>query len=286
MALQRVTAGKLMDPTRLSDALQRDPEGIFRARDSAQVSYPRDGHDNCLMVEDASFWFRHRNDCIAQLIRNHPFSGTLLDVGGGNGFVARRLQDEGYDVVLLEPGDPGARNARTKRGLDHVVCATIDSAAFHDGAFGAIGMFDVIEHVQNDAAFLARASKLLEERGRVYMTVPCHDWLWSQADVDAGHFRRHTVRSMQDLLSPLFDIDYISYFFAPLVLPQYLFRALPYRFGIGRNRQVLSTEAAHGTARGPVTRLVSRVLAHEAARLEAGESIRWGASCLVAATLR
>lgn len=275
-----------MDAIDSSATLQRGRDGIYRSIDSAAVSYPADGHDSCLMLEEDSFWFRHRNECIVRLVRRHAFDGPFLDVGGGNGYVAKRLQDEGFQVALLEPGEAGALNAHARRGVDKVVCATIETAGFHDGAFGAIGMFDVIEHVDDDAAFLDRASRLLEPRGRFYATVPCHQWLWSHADVEAGHFRRHTVESMRKLLLPRFDIDYISYFFAPLVAPQYLLRALPYRLGLGRDRPVISDRAAHGTAQGMMSRAVGRVLAREASRIGAGERIAWGASCLLAARLR
>jgi SAM-dependent methyltransferase len=275
-----------MDAINLNVALDRDVDGIYRAAGGSPVSYPADGHDSCLMVEDESFWFRHRNDCIVRLIRRHPFCGAFLDVGGGNGYVARRLQDEGFGVVLLEPGDTGARNARIRRGVENVVCATIESAGFGEGAFGAIGMFDVIEHVEEDTEFLERTSRLLAPGGTLYLTVPCHGWLWSQADVEAGHFRRYTIRSMRDLLLPRFEINYMSYFFSPLVVPQYLLRALPYRLGASRARPVISTRAAHGTDHGVMARLMARLLTTEASRIEEGKSIGWGASCLVAATVR
>jgi SAM-dependent methyltransferase len=248
------------------------------------VSYAEDGHASCFQVEDHSFWFRHRNDCIASMIANHPFQGAMLDVGGGNGYVARRIADEGREVVLLEPGAVGASNARRNRGLEHVVCATIEGASFHPRSFGALGMFDVIEHIQDDRAFLSNASELLADRGRLYLTVPCHQWLWSQSDVNSGHFRRHTKASLERLLDGLFRIDYMSYFFRPLVLPQLVFRALPSRIGLGRERRMLSRETEHGSGNGMATRAMSSLLRREKDRIARGERLRFGSSCLVAAS--
>lgn len=266
-------------------ALVPNHEGIYVADGSERVSYPQDGHAACLQVEDHSFWFRHRNACIAALVERYPFDGTLLDLGGGNGFVSQMLRAAGHDVVLLEPGYAGALNARRQRQLDQVVCATVQQAAFPPASFGAIGLFDVIEHVEDDHAFLDELTPLLHPGGRLYLTVPCHQWLWSQADVDAGHFRRHTLRSMRTLLADHFEVDYISYFFQPLVLPQWLLRALPWRIGLGRQVR-LSDRAEHGAGDGFAARLLARLLEGEAATIAHGARIRFGASCLVAARRR
>lgn len=275
----------------ISTSLQLDKDGVYVSAGPTEVSYATHGHASCYGVEDRSFWFHHRNDCIAAMVRNHPPADKrLLDIGGGNGFVAQRLAAEGYEVVLIEPGIEGARNARTKRGLQHVVCSRIEDAGFFPGSFSGIGMFDVIEHIDHDREFLERLQPLLTPGGRLYLTVPCHQWLWSQADVEAGHFRRHTRASLEALLDGLYTIDYLSFFFRPLVLPQYLVRALPHRLGIGRRKALLSSEAEHGTATGGLTAMAVRamnvILAAEARTVAADDSLGFGASCLVAATRR
>lgn len=270
----------------LSNTLVQGPEGIYVASGGHQVSYAEDGHDTCFQVEDHSFWFRHRNNCIAGMVANHPYRGALLDIGGGNGYVARRLVDDGGEVVLLEPGRVGALNAHRARGLEHVVCATLEEAHFRPETFGAMGMFDVIEHIEDDRGFLENVQGLLVQGGRLYLSVPCYQWLWSKADVDAGHFRRHTRTSLEALLGGLFRIDYLTYFFRPLVVPQYLMRALPYKLGLFQGQGVLSTEAEHGAGNGLATRAISRLLAGEARRIARNERIGLGASCLVAATRR
>lgn len=274
-----------MDIQAASSSLTAGDDGIFRSGRKTIVSYAEDGHDLCFGVEDGSFWFRHRNECIAALVGNFPPPGPILDLGGGNGFVAQRLVAEGHDVVLLEPGDAGACNARLRRGLAQVVCATLEDAGFRERSFGAVGMFDVIEHIDQDRAFLGVVRRLLVPGGRLYLTVPCHAWLWSRADIDAGHFRRHTLASLSALLGGDFRIDYASYFFAPLVVPQFLLRALPHRLGLDRRHAVLSTEAEHGGGEGPAVRMLERLLAREAHRIGRQDRLAFGASALLAATV-
>lgn len=273
----------------ISTRLRPGADGIYVSpgspADSHQVSYSETGHADCYQIEAQSFWFRHRNRCIASVVANHPYSGLMLDLGGGNGYVSQRLAADGNQVLLLEPGRLGARNAKLRRGLDHVACATIEDAEFLPGSFGAIGMFDVIEHIEDDRRFLESITALLAPAGKLYLTVPCHQWLWSGADERAGHYRRHDLASLRALLAGLFSIDYISYVFAPLVLPQYLARALPYRMGLGRgNRRILSAQAEHGAGNGVATRILSKLLDAEARKIAAGRSLRYGASAVVAAS--
>lgn len=272
-----------------SPTLQRGADGIYRVGSSARVSYAAHGHAECFGVEDGSFWFRHRNACIGAVVARHPPPlGPILDLGGGNGFVAQHLERMGHGVVLLEPGETGAANACHHRRLQAVVCATLDQAKFAPRCFGGVGLFDVIEHIDDDRGFLQQVAGLLPPGGRLYATVPCHSWLWSQADVEAGHFRRYTLHSMAGLLEPLFRIEFASYLFAPLVPPQALLRALPYRLG-KRSSAVLTREAEHGGgggAAGIAVRVLDSVLSLEAHRLRSGGAIPFGASAIVAASRR
>ncbi|MGQ4660268.1 methyltransferase domain-containing protein [Lysobacter sp. F6437] len=266
-----------------SSGLRLGEDGIYFSPGSRAVSYSETGHADCYQVEDSSFWFRHRNRCIASVVANHQYSGLMLDLGGGNGYVSQGLAADGNEVLLLEPGQLGARNARLHRGLSHVVCATVEEAGFLPGSFGAIGMFDVIEHIDADRQFLESITPLLAPGGKLYLTVPCHQWLWSGADERAGHYRRHDLTSLQKLLAGLFSVDYISYFFRPLVLPQFLLRALPHRLGLGRGG-VLSAKAEHGSGNGPSARLLSKLLDGEARAIAADQSLHYGASAIVAAS--
>lgn len=78
--------------------------------------------------------------------------GAVFDIGGGNGFVALGIKNAGREVVLVEPGPEGVRNARV-RGLTTIICSTLEDAGFLKHTIPAIGIFDVLEHVEDDTAF-------------------------------------------------------------------------------------------------------------------------------------
>jgi len=267
--------------------LARDARGIWRVPQTVSVSFPDDAHARLLDIEEQSFWFKHRNACIAALAHAFPppGGGPIFDVGGGNGFVAQGLRKAGFPVVLVEPGTEGAMNAK-RRGLPHIVCAPLDDVHFKRETLPAIGLFDVIEHVEDDLAFLEGARRLLTDGGRLYLTTPAYPFLWSEDDVIAGHFRRYTIDQIARLVQRAgFTVDYASYFFRPLPLPIFLFRKLPSMMGLDRRqgrKAVVSKD--HAVGGGILANAVMRVLRSEVGNISQKARMNFGASCILAAS--
>lgn len=247
------------------------------------VSYPEGAHAECYELEDGSFWFRHRNGCVVDLVRRYPPSGPIFDVGGGNGFVALALQRAGFPAVLVEPSSEGPRLARA-RGLKPVVCARVEDAGFAPGALLAVGIFDVLEHIEDDRAFLGILRSLISPGGRLYVTVPALGWLWSGEDEYAGHYRRYRLGDLVARVEKAgFRCEFASYFFMLLPLPIFLQRSLPSRLG----RKVVSSPGKYQREHNPnskTQRLLEWTLRRELAHLKSGRSLPLGSSCLLAAT--
>jgi len=272
-----------MDIASLSHGLTFDAQsGIWSSARAAKVAYPEGDHAACFSLEDSSFWFRHRNRCILAAVRKFQPSGFILDVGGGNGYVARALIDAGFEAVLLEPGAEGAQNARRTRGIQDVICSSLDDAAIHDGVVPAAGMFDVIEHIEDDRAVAAELHRVLKPGGHFYLTVPAFNWLWSGADVDALHYRRYSQRTIGEALASHFKIVYMTALFERLVPAFFLARTLPYAIG-RRGRSDAQFKAEHQPGGAAGTALVERLLAHEVDCIERGRSLRVGSTLLVVA---
>lgn len=265
----------------LTSGLKRDGAGIWTDHASPELAYPKDGHERYFRLEDQSYWFRHRNDCILSALERFPPQGMLLDVGGGNGFVTRRILDEGYPAALVEPGPTGAFNAKTHRGIPDVYCTTFEAMGLRPGSVGAIGCFDVLEHIAEPAALVARFHAALRPDGHFYLTLPAWGWLWSASDREAGHYRRYDRASIARLLSPGFEILYVTALFSVLTLPVLLLRALPYRLGLGGGP--LKPETEHGSGNGPMTRWIKRCLDRELVRIRVGRKQTIGTSFLVVA---
>lgn len=277
-----------MDLGEISSGLRQAEDGLWHATSSTAISYPAEGHEICAQVEDRSFWFWHRNNCIIALAKKfspHP-GGAIFDVGGGNGYVAQGLEQAGFDAVVVEPGAAGAQAAKA-RGLKRVVHASLEDANFRSESLPAIGLFDVVEHIEDDAAFLALARPLLKPGGRLYLTVPAYSALWSAEDEYSGHYRRYSKDSISQVLeSAGFSVLFASYIFRFLPLPIFVFRSLPFRLGLrGKGLHESAKVSRDHSPGGEVTsKIIDMMLRPELRRISAGNPMSFGGSCLVAAT--
>lgn len=273
-----------MDVESLSEVLRLDPDtGIWRANAGAHISYPADHNAACFLIENNSFWFNHRNRCITAAVRRFPPKGFILDVGGGNGYVARGLMDAGYETALLEPGADGAVNAKQQRQLPTVINATLAEARIRAASIPNIGLFDVLEHIEDDGAFVGQMFDLMRPGGLLYLTVPSFNWLWSMSDVDAMHYRRYTKRSLGEVLAGRFDVLYSTYLFQRLVPVSLLMRALPYAVGLARPKPASAYNADHAAGSKRMADTLNRLLESEVSRIAAGNALSIGSSLLVVA---
>lgn len=277
----------MIDISSISSTLKLGADGVWHSNERHDISYPSEGNQECFQVEDSSFWFNHRNACILSAVRTFPFAkhGTIFDIGGGNGYVSLALIRSGFDAVLVEPGVIGAANAK-KRGIPSVVCATTETSGFSKGSLDAVGLFDVIEHIDDDSHFLRSIRNLVKPGGRVYATVPAYSFLWSKEDELAGHFRRYTCKSIGDSIERAgFKLDYVTYIFMPLPLPILLLRAIPHRLGYTRTTaNTQHTENDHRRSSSVASRGLNWLLGGEIEKIASKRRISFGGSCLVVAT--
>lgn len=277
----------MLDLSRIAPDLELTQDGWWTSRTLSHVAYPEEGNSLCFAIEDSSFWFRHRNRCILEAMRHFPPSGALFDIGGGNGCVARAIQQSGHEVVLVEPGLVGVQNA-LNRGVRHVVRATFDDFDALAETIPAVGLFDVVEHIQNDSVFMARVNRSLMPGGRVYITVPAYSWLWSHEDVMTGHSRRYTVKTLSRLLENAgCTVDFATYFFGFLPLPVFFCRVLPYRLGLApKTTSPDAVRSDHKPESPLVGWIVEKLTRRELFRIAEQRPLRWGGSCLAVARKR
>jgi SAM-dependent methyltransferase len=271
----------------IAPELELSPEGWWNSPQLSHVSYPAEGNDLCFSIEESSFWFIHRNSCIIEAIKLFPPPGALFDVGGGNGYVARAIQESGIDVVLVEPRLSGARNA-LGRGVRYVVRATLDNMEMQAETVPGVGLFDVLEHIEDDIAFLKKINRLLVPQGRLYVTVPAYPWLWSDEDSSAGHHRRYTLQKLSGLIERAgFTIDFATDFYSFLPFPIPLFRALPYRLGFhGAIAAEEGIRADHQPNHPLLKRALNMLTRSELSKIGRLQPLRAGGSCLAVARKR
>jgi len=262
-------------------------EGIFYPEENNQerldVSYPSDGLENLNLVEDSSYWYWHRNRCIHHFVEKYCTEETILDVGGGNGPVTKYLQDAGFDSILIEPDISGCRNA-VERGVKKVISSKFSELTFKKGTKPfSVGMFDVIEHIEDDKQTIMEVFSALNKGSFLIATVPSNKILWSKADVHAGHYRRYTKRGLSDLLEESgFEVLESNQIFSILVFPIFILRVLPSFLGIHSGKK--NTNARdHATGEGFASKVLRRILSREFNALSEGRGRRFGSSILIVA---
>ncbi len=265
--------------------LHATDDGILvSAAGSESIKYPEEGNELTMQVEEESFWFRHRNRAIAALLRNHPVDGSLWDIGGGNGFQALQLQEE-RPVVMVEPGPGGCAYAK-ERGVRTVIRSTLEGLSLPPASVAALSYFDVLEHLETPEQTLAESRRVLEEGGKVFITVPAFEFLWSDEDIYARHQRRYSTESLRrELEGAGFSVDYLSYYFQALLLPVYLLRTLPHKLsGKKVTAETATMDQSEHTPPAAFRKALEVFLNRELAVLERGGRLSYGTSVIAVAT--
>lgn len=261
--------------------LEKDADGRWRAVGIGRMSFPEDGLTTLADIEPNSYWFNHRNRVIASVVSRFPPSGPIFDIGGGNGYVSLGLAKAGFDMVMVEPDAQGAEIARS-RGVP-TIQAAFENLKIPAGTIAAVGLFDVLEHIEDEAGTLERLHDVLEVGGVAYIAVPAYSWLWSQSDTHAGHFRRYTrTRLVKALTRAKFTPLFATYFFKALVPPVFAFRTLPSLVGRG-GEDGAETLRQHTLPDTRLGRMFARSLEAEACAIERGKTVSFGTSVLIAA---
>lgn len=97
--------------------------------------------------------------------------GSMLDLGCWVGFLLAVARDRGWETLGVEPSEFASAHARDRLGLD-VRTASLLDAELEPGAFDAIVLADVIEHLIDPARALAEIAPALRPGGVLALALP------------------------------------------------------------------------------------------------------------------
>jgi len=245
----------------------------------AKNIFPPDSFSWLASVENGHFWFEQRNELILWAIRH--FSGApkhYLEVGCGTGFCLSRIARAFPEAKLCAVEYyPEAITIAQKRSPQARI-SRADALDFNtDELFDAVGCFDVLEHVPDDKALLKKMQKMLFPKGRLFVSVPQHPWLWSNEDTMACHQRRYTCRGLLRLaetcgLKCIWHSSFVCSL-APLMLWR--------RFRPKPKSAVAGLATLEFSLPKPVNWIFGRLLAAERSVISTGVSLPFGGSLLM-----
>jgi SAM-dependent methyltransferase len=183
--------------------------------------YNPDHYRELFESEDRHFWFRARNAVLETVVRREtaglPDGYRVLEIGCGTGYVLRMLKSvcNRGSVVGMDLFLEGLEMARL-RSSAALVQGRIEQPPFRH-RFDVVGLFDTLEHIQDDRSALAHLHQLIRPGGTLLITVPAWQSLWSDFDEEAHHCRRYEASQLTDRLAEAnFQVEYLTPFMAAL----------------------------------------------------------------------
>jgi SAM-dependent methyltransferase len=127
--------------------------------------------------------------------------GAALEIGCGSGALIEDVRRLGYACQGLESSPSAHQLAMSIHEHSPDVRIHSNPSDAWREAFDYIFAFEVLEHIEHDAAALKEWARWLKRDGTLLISVPAHRRRWSASDVWAGHFRRYERADLTKLLN-------------------------------------------------------------------------------------
>jgi SAM-dependent methyltransferase len=165
------------------------------------------------------FWIGRRFDVLRALadgiIRD---ADQIAEIGCGNGLLQRSIEDHyAVPVAGFDLNDLALRKNISRHSA--LYCYDVHQRAPEFKArFDLVLLFDVLEHIEAEDAFLDSLRYLLTPAGVLLINVPAHQSLYSGYDRAAGHVRRYSLTYLTEVVRRNhFSLRSATYWGLPLV---------------------------------------------------------------------
>lgn len=162
------------------------------------ASFEKSYHDN----EKQHFWFRARREALLKRLRNFSKKSLILDIGCSSGLLIEDLISCGHSpdcIYGIDISSKAINNCRNK-GLLNVFVDDAQNPKKLKEKFDVIIASDCLEHLEDDSKAINEWRKLLKKGGELIIFVPAFQFLWSEHDELNFHYRRYTLRQLEDIL--------------------------------------------------------------------------------------
>ena len=227
--------------------------------------------------ETGHFWFRSRNRLILWALQKYyAHHDTICEIGCGNGFVLSGIQ-KAYPEARLTGTEIFAQGLhQATRRVPGAELLQMDARHLpYRDEFDVIGIFDVLEHIDEDELVLSQLFRAVKPGGGILVTVPQHSWLWSSRDERASHKRRYSREELTAKVKAAgFETRRVTSFVSVL-LPLMIL-----------SRKKAATEDDNPLREFQIPRVVNYalefMLGMELGMIRAGVPMPWGGSLLLA----
>lgn len=192
-------------------------------------------------IETTYWWNVGRFHIVDSFTRRYidPKPGArMVDLGSGTGATTLWLQK--YGPVKAVDGSPLALSYCRKRGLKDVTRSDMEKLKLPSSSFDAAFALDILEHIRDDRKAIREIFRILKPGGRLLVTAPAYQWLYSEHDEVCHHYRRYTLDEMARKMEEAgFRILRKSYCIMFLLFP--LVATLQFRSLFKRDRRIMTS---------------------------------------------
>lgn len=145
------------------------------------------------------FWVCRRFNVLHRLAGDLAASAReMADVGCGHGLLQWQIENAyGKKVAGFDLNEFALENNQSSQSEIYCYDIAQKAPALRE-RFDLIFLFDVLEHIEDEDAFLAALLFHLSAGGKIILNVPAGRWAYSAYDRAAGHVRRYSHRSLRD----------------------------------------------------------------------------------------
>ena len=159
-------------------------------------------YDRMAAHDSTHWWYTARRDILADYLAregNLPKAARILEIGCGTGHNLPMLGAFGtVDAIEI---DPAARDIASARLGKPVGAAPLpELTGVERGSYDLIAVLAVVEHIADDVAALKAMAECLKPGGKILITVPAHQWMWSAHDVVNHHHRRYSKAGLTSVI--------------------------------------------------------------------------------------
>ncbi|MDB5711726.1 MAG: methyltransferase [Sphingomonas bacterium] len=155
-------------------------------------------YDRMAAHDSTHWWYRARRDILADYLTREgklPVNAKILEIGCGTGHNLPMLGAFGtIDAIEIDPAAREIASARLGKPVSASPLPMLPDVP--RGAYDLIAVLDVVEHIEDDIGALKAMAACLAPGGKILVTVPAHQWLWSAHDVVNHHHRRYSKNTL------------------------------------------------------------------------------------------
>jgi len=198
---------------------------------------------NNFKIENWDWWFVGRRKIICNTLSRLGLGAgkKILEVGCGTGGNIAMLKNFG-DVVAVESNEQAIEYANRKTNCRIYQGYLPNKMPDNLGKFDLICLFDVLEHIEDDAGSINYLYDQLLPGGKIVITVPAYQFLYGPHDISLHHKRRYSRYKLLNLMDGKgFQTLKFSYFnsllFPAIMLVRLFERAIGRQIKISENRE-------------------------------------------------